>query len=194
MNQFSQLPTLLSVDRICNLISYSNRCQDIPGDFLEFGVYRGGSLEILAKHNPDKTIFGIDSFKGLPAASQYDSYHTEGDFSDTDHILLNGYFKLVYKNVRLVKGFSPDVFNFFDNPHHRFAFVHIDVDLYQSVLDGINFFWPRMSPGGIMLFDDYGFGSTLGAKKAIQESVVYKIGHELKYADGLSNKQFIVVK
>lgn len=192
MNQFARLDTLLSTDRVCNLIKYSTRCANIAGEMVEFGVYRGGSLEILAKFNPNKTIFGIDSFMGVPAPSNQDNYHKEGDFSDVDYAAISGYFKMLYPNVRIIRGFSPGVFNFFDQPGTAFSFVHVDVDMYQSVMDAIAFFWKRMMPGGMILFDDYGFGSTLGAKTAIDSCGVK--GYELKDVDGLSNKQFIMIK
>ncbi len=51
----------------------------------------------------------------------------------------------------------------------RFAFVHVDVDLYQPTRDAIDFFYPRLLPGGILLFDDYGFMTCPGARRAVDE-------------------------
>jgi len=51
----------------------------------------------------------------------------------------------------------------------RFCFVHVDADIYRSVLDACAFFWPRLSPGGVLVFDDYGFESCPGAKRAVDE-------------------------
>ena len=50
-----------------------------------------------------------------------------------------------------------------------FCFVHIDVDIYKSVMDCCTFFYPRMEKCGIMIFDDYGFLSCPGAKMAVDE-------------------------
>lgn len=47
--------------------------------------------------------------------------------------------------------------------------MYIDVDLYQPILDSLKFFYKRMIPGGIMVFDDYGFTFFPGAKKAVDE-------------------------
>jgi O-methyltransferase len=47
--------------------------------------------------------------------------------------------------------------------------VHIDADIYQSVKDSCTFFYPRLESGGIMVFDDYGFPSCPGARKAVDE-------------------------
>jgi hypothetical protein len=153
-------------------------------------VFNGGSLELIANVAKNHVIIGIDSFEGLPQPSEHDT-HKKGEFATANFEKMKDFFKGM--NVYLVKGFSPDVFIRLDS---KFAFVHIDVDLYQSVLDGCNFFFPRMVKGGIIIFDDYGFESTKGAKKAVNEffadkEVTYK--GELKYADGLSHKQYLVI-
>lgn len=51
----------------------------------------------------------------------------------------------------------------------KFSFVHIDVDLYQPIRNSLEFFYNRMLPGGIIVFDDYGFTFFPGAKKAVDE-------------------------
>lgn len=51
----------------------------------------------------------------------------------------------------------------------KFCFVHVDADLYTSVRECCEFFWPRMVNGGVVVFDDYGFPNCPGAKKAIDE-------------------------
>ena len=50
-----------------------------------------------------------------------------------------------------------------------FCFVHVDVDLFEPTRESIAFFYPRMVPGGVMLFDDYGFVTCPGATRAIDE-------------------------
>jgi O-methyltransferase len=52
----------------------------------------------------------------------------------------------------------------------RVSWVHIDVDIYQSVRDCIRFLYPRLVPGGFMVFDDYGFPSCPGARRAVDEA------------------------
>lgn len=196
----THIDTLLSPDRISNLIKFSNYAAPLGGYMAEFGCYRGGSLEILAKHNPCSNIFGIDSFDGLPKASEHD-FHREGDFADVDFHATAGFFKIMYPNVRLVKGFSPAVFSFFD-AHSNFCFAHIDVDLYQSVLDGLDFFVPRMRNGGIILLDDYKQNSTPGCEKAINDflsraEITISHSEELKFWNSEtseSHKQFLIVK
>jgi len=194
--QFTKLPTLLSSDRLANLIRYSNLVYGLEGDIAEFGIFQGGSLELLAQHNAHKTVWGIDSFQGLPPASDKDNFHKEGDFKDVDSRAIYGYFKVCYPNVELLKGFSPKVFESI-NPYKKFALVHIDVDLYQSVKDGLDYFYPRMVDGGVILLDDYGWQSTEGAKIAIDEfaaTISPQFKGELFYYNDISHKQFLIVK
>lgn len=201
-NPFGNLHTLVSTDRLCNLIKYSQLCAPLGGYMASFGVYKGGSLEVLAKFNPDSDIIGIDSFEGLPAPSEYD-FHAEGDFADVQFNNINGYFKTMHPRVRLFKGFSPWVFTAIEDA--QFCFVEIDVDLYQSVKDGLKFFLPRMKKGGVILLDDYKVKSTPGCKIAIDEYMEddtnededCSYAQELKYFDGAGEKshnQYLIRK
>lgn len=187
MKHLTKLETLLSLDRLGNIIKYIGLANNVPGAHAEFGVFRGGGLEVIAKFSVDKQVFGIDSFAGLPKETKED-FHREGDFNEVDYHALAGWFKIQYPEVRLARGFSPEVFSFFSNDI-RFAFVHVDVDLYESVRHACDFFYPRMSSGGIMVFDDYGFPTTPGAKKAVDEFFKNKPNC---YADPLT-KQYIVI-
>ena len=119
--QFGNIETLLSVDRLCNLISYSNRCKAVEGEFIEVGAYKGGSADVLAKYNPEKNIYCIDSFEGLPETTDKD-FHNKGDFAGVDHVALAGYFKIIRPNVRVIKGFTPKVFEIFGE-NQRFSFL-----------------------------------------------------------------------
>lgn len=188
--EFLTLQTLISTDRLANIIRFSELVKDLEGDCAEFGVFRGGSLELIAKLNPGKTVWGIDSFEGLPVPCEKDNYHKQGDFSETSYEDLRGYFAIQHRNVNLLKGFSPGVFKEI-HPHKKFSFVHIDVDLYQSVKDGIDYFWPRMVDGGVILFDDYGWESTEGAKIAIDD-FVYNPNNGFSKKERLSYGQLIV--
>ncbi len=200
------LQTLLSNDRLANIIRYSEMVKDLEGDVAEFGVFRGGTLELLAQLHPSKRVIGIDSFEGLPYPSEKDT-HKLGDFNEVDYAAIYGYFKTLFLNVQLHKGFSPGVFNNL-HPHRMYSFVHIDVDLYQSVKDGLDYFYPRMIKGGVILLDDYGWQSTPGAKIAVDEFIKYLLEGEAKkiddifgcikelryYKNGPSHKQFLIIK
>jgi len=202
MTQFgTNIETLLSVDRIANLIKYSTYCSaHVAGYIAEFGMYRGGSMDIIAKYNPGKDIIGVDSFEGVPDASVHD-FHQGGDFGGLDSRAIIGYFNLMYPAVRIVKGFIPDVFKFFDE-HSRFSFTHVDLDMYESIKSSLDFLVPRTNEGGMILLDDYKQRSTPGCERAIEDffaetGAIVKYRGEVKMwdtEDAESCKQYLIVK
>ena len=69
--------------------------------------------------------------------------------------------------VKLYKGWIPERFN--EISGQKFSFVHIDVDLYQPTRDSLEFFFPRLVEGGMIVVDDYGMTQFPGCKKAVDE-------------------------
>jgi len=169
MYGLTTLYTGLSPIRLASVIGYSWACHEMAGAFAEFGVMKGGSLDLLASLHPNRKIYGIDSYNGLPAPTKED-LHVKGEFAlnEKDWRMLITHFNNTHKNTEIVVGFSPNVFNQVPKDE-TFSFVHIDVDLYSSVNDALDYFYPRLIENGILLFDDYGFNTTPGAKKAIDE-------------------------
>ncbi len=196
MYGLTTLPTGISVDRLAMLIAYSWMASEKPGAFAEFGVMCGGSLDLLSKLHPERLIYGIDSFTGFPESGAMD-IHKKGEFalSEKEYADLMNHFATQDKdNVIIYKGFSPAVFDEIP-PFQHFSFTHIDVDLYQSVRDAIDYFYPRLVHGGIMIFDDYGFPSTPGAKMAIDEwagNCTYR--GEIIFNNGVKTGQYLVIK
>ena len=92
--------------------------------------------------------------------------HVSGDFADTS---LEGVQKVVGTGdfVHFHKGWIPDTFAGLEK--QKVCFAHIDLDLYQGVLDTLAFVYPRMPTGGVIVCDDYGFASCPGARRAIEE-------------------------
>lgn len=199
MNLFgNKIDSLLDSGRIANLIKYSNYCAPLGGYLAEFGIYQGGSLEILARYNPGVNILAVDSFEGVPQESQHD-FHRLGDFGAVDYHAIAGYFKLVYPAVRIFKGFIPKAFDVFDE-HTRFSFVHVDLDMYESIKHSLDFIFPRLLENGMILLDDFKVRTTPGCEIAIEEffkehPVEVKYRGEAKYwPTGESHKQYLIVK
>ncbi len=67
--------------------------------------------------------------------------------------------------MRLHPGWIPE--RFADVGDQSFAFVHVDVDLYEPTRNSLEFFWPRLAPGGILSCDDYGLTQFPGARQAV---------------------------
>lgn len=162
--------SLLDPQRIRILEMNAVTCSNFPGAGAEVGVYHGGSLVRIAKYFKQTPFYGIDTFEGMPEPSKED-LHIKGNFSDVDFDFMVGFFKTILPNVRLIKGFFPDSIVLKRIEHNEFNFVHIDVDLYQSTKDCLEYFVPRLVLNGVLIIDDYGFPSTPGAKKAVDEFV-----------------------
>lgn len=135
------------------------------GDVVELGVYKGGSAMLLAEIFPHKRIYLYDTFSGMPF-TVFEEIHKEGDFSDTSLLSVKESLK-DYTNLVFVPGFFPDTAKDYDG---KVAVAFCDGDYYQSTKDFIDFYWPKLSKGGIMVFDDYNWVNCPGVKQAIIDS------------------------
>jgi hypothetical protein len=158
--------TLITNDR---LETFKRNAQLIPpGLIAEVGVYRGGSLKYLAELFPDRQVWGFDTFEGLPPEHwNKDERHNPGEFSDTSIEAVRDFVNS--KNVHLIKGLFPWSIES-TGGIENIALAHIDTDFYLSVKACIEWFAPRMVKGGMIVFDDYGWGNCPGVKKALDES------------------------
>lgn len=163
-------PLVVSPDRCYMLYQFANRAVSLPGHMAECGVYTGGTAQLVAQvlagtSTSDKRFHLFDTFSGMPETSlpQRD-YHSPGDFSDTS---LSRVSKRLhqYSFCDFHPGFMPDTFAEVADVT-QYSFVHVDVDIYPSALVCCQWFWPRMVPGGMMIFDDYGFYPYRYAAKA----------------------------
>jgi O-methyltransferase len=175
--------TVVDPHRCYTLWQLAKHGKSIAGNVAEVGVFKGGTLYILSRVFEKKVdIFGFDTFSGMPDSIIPDvDDHRAGDFKGTTEREVRNFIGKDFYNVKLIKGTFPNSAGS-DFDKKKFSFVHIDCDIYQSVFDSCRFFYEKMKKGGIMLFDDYGFESCRGAKKAIDdffsdqmESVIYMI-------------------
>lgn len=145
---------------------------DLPGDTAECGVFKGASSYLICKANKKSKYrrrhHMFDSFLGLSRPSTEDgSFWSEGDLSCSLEEVQHNLNEFEGDDIHFYPGWIPTTFN--ADEGRRFSFVHIDVDLYKPTLDSLAYFYPRMQPGGIILFDDYGFTSCPGATAACDE-------------------------
>ena len=143
----------------------------LPGDVAECGVYRGGSAYLLAKElarrAPHKRLHLFDSFAGLSDPGPLDGSHWRaGALACT---LPEVKARLAEYSARIDThvGWIPHCFR--EAVDRSFCFAHVDVDLYEPTLAALEFFWPRMVPGGIVVCDDYGFETCPGARRAVDQ-------------------------
>lgn len=148
----------------------------VPGDTAECGVFEGAGSYLICQANAASSNFKrshhiFDSFEGLSAPDATDgAYWQQGDMSRGEDIVRQNLAE--FDACEFHKGWIPD--RFIDVAERRFAFVHVDVDLYQPTFDSLQFFYTRMNPGGIILCDDYGFTTCPGATKAVNEQLADK--------------------
>ncbi|MFA5040303.1 MAG: TylF/MycF/NovP-related O-methyltransferase [Bdellovibrionales bacterium] len=166
--------TLVDLYRCYELWSLVRQMASVEGDILEIGVWRGGSGCLMAKRAqavaPSKKVFLCDTFEGVVKASEHDTKYIGGEHSDTsvDTVLgLAG--KAGVNNIEVLKGMFPE-----KTAHliadRKFCLCHIDVDVYESARDIANWVWPRISVGGCLIFDDYGFPTCDGIRRYVDET------------------------
>lgn len=117
--------------------------------FLEFGVYKGDSINRLADLKPDVHWYGFDSFEGLPEAWTLGA--KKHAFS------VKGVLPAVRENVTLIKGFFEQTLAGFvaERRDRKVAFVHVDCDLYSGTVTILNELEDLLQPGCIVVFDEY---------------------------------------
>ncbi|MCA9130255.1 MAG: class I SAM-dependent methyltransferase [Planctomycetales bacterium] len=165
--------------------------QNIPGDVVECGVYKGGCSLLMAEAH-DREVWMYDTYSGMAEPGEFDFKGTfKGERFDARNRYLNskkdGHVDWVYESLENVKqpvdasGIAPDRFNFVvgevedtipGNIPERIALLRLDTDFYASTKHELEHLYPRLSNGGILIVDD--FGSWAGSRKAV-----------LEYLDGL---------
>jgi O-methyltransferase len=162
--------TLVSPDRCHILYTLLRQSVSIAGDIWECGVYTGGTAAMMAAflgdHARSKKLYLFDTFEGMPETDPTKDLHVKGDFSDTSVEAVAGYVGHGDQCV-IRQGMIPDTFAGLESA--AIALAHIDVDVYRSILDCLGFIWPRLSFGGFIVFDDYGFPTCPGARAAVDE-------------------------
>jgi O-methyltransferase len=166
--------------------------ENVPGDFAELGVYKGESASVLHHMDPTRKFHLFDTFTGMPAK---DLAHETGEaatytparFSDT-HVTdvlrkISG-----NENVLLHPGYFPETADQVRN--EIFALVNLDADLYQPTKAALEFFYPRLSPGGIIFIHDHNH-KWEGVKKAVDE-FARNIPESLVFAPDLEGTCMII--
>lgn len=159
--------TLISQDR---LDTFEQLKPLVPeGVVAEVGVYKGGSLKVLGKLFDDRLVIGFDTFEGLPKEQWIESeLHEPGDFNDTTFEDVQEFLRDT-PNVVLIKGLFPE--SGAQCQGMGFSLVHLDTDFYLSTKLSLEWFWPRMLPGGIIVFDDYQWPNCPGIEQLLDEKI-----------------------
>lgn len=175
------------LDRRFTLVQWASSVRRVAGSSAECGVYLGIGSALICKaleesFGEGECHFGFDSFEGLSQPAEVDRSRAplfapaglknvlrrcwkRGDLSSPQEVAQERLQEFDF--CRLVKGWIPDCFSAAEE--HRFRLVHIDVDLYQPTWDSLEFFYPRLNTGGVVVFDDYGLMTCPGARQAADD-------------------------
>ncbi|MBC8160781.1 MAG: class I SAM-dependent methyltransferase [Roseiflexaceae bacterium] len=156
--------TLVDRRRCFMLYQLARQVNALPGELAEVGVFRGGTARLLAANATDTSLHLFDTFSGMPATDPQRDLHRAGDFEQTSLAQVQQYLA-PFAHVQFHPGFFPATAG--PVAEHSFRFVHVDVDIYQSTWDCCAFFYPRLTSGGVLLFDDYGLPSCPGVRAAV---------------------------
>jgi hypothetical protein len=183
------MTTVARIEAVCSATEYILK-YDIPGAFVESGVWMGGSsmaaASTLVKHGvTDREMYLFDTFEGIPAPGEHDGlvgdwrsleewWQTENSKPDSapfldapvekvrSNMALTGY---DLDRVHLVPGLVQETLPV--SAPKQIAFLRLDTDYYESTKVEMELLFPRLAVGGVLIIDDYGF--TTGARKAVDE-------------------------
>ncbi len=153
---------ILRDEEAYNIFALAKRTSKLQGVLAEVGAYKRGSSALICEAKGAREFHVFDTFEGLPQPGQHDPSFVQGQmagrFEDVRDYLKK------YPNTHVHKGLFPDSAKPVEEK--RFAFVHLDVDLYESTINSLRFFYPRMTKGGVILSHDYNLP---GVRKAFDE-------------------------
>jgi O-methyltransferase len=141
---------------------------DVPGDLIEAGVWRGGATIFMrgvlkAYGETDRTVWAADSFEGLPApdpvrypADAGDTFYKKDGLAVGVEQVKHNFerYGLLDDQVKFLVGWFKDTLP--TAPIEQLAVMRLDGDLYESTWQAIEALYPRLSPGGFCIVDDYG--------------------------------------
>jgi Macrocin-O-methyltransferase (TylF) len=178
---------------------------DIPGSVVELGVFKGESLLFFAKlmemlnvNDRSCSVIGFDNFAGFP-----DFHAEDGTVDERTNKVVGGWSSAGYADdlkrliglfdhdrlaghkprIELVEGDIRETVPRYteDNPGLRIRLLHLDCDLYEPTLVGLQHLYPRLVTGGVVLLDEYGFTQFPGESKAFEEYFAGKVPRLRKF-------------
>jgi len=166
------IPMVTNFIRISNFELVVNEIVEgnVQGNVAEVGVYKGEFAKYINLAFPDRTLYLFDTFEGFDKKDveieKVNEFSTgEQNFSDTS--VNEVISKMPFPTKCIVKkGYFPESLEGLED---SFCFVSLDPDLYKPILDGLEYFYPRLSKGGYIFIHDYNNDLYSGSKKAVRE-------------------------
>jgi len=165
--------TLVDKYRCYELWQLVSQTAGLKGALIEIGVWKGGSGALIAQQAKlvgiSDTVYLCDTFTGVVKAGKKDSVYKGGEHADASEKTVNELLnKLKLKNSKILTGVFPEGTSKLVKDK-IFRFCHIDVDVYQSAKDIMDWIWPKLVVGGMVVFDDYGFRACAGITRLVNE-------------------------
>ncbi|MGV0742799.1 TylF/MycF/NovP-related O-methyltransferase [Mycolicibacterium sp. XJ870] len=166
----AEAETMIGMQRLTSLQECVETvlAEDIPGDLIECGVWRGGACilmrAVLAAYGDEaRSVWVADSFEGLPRVDAANYKADKGIKTERVAGILGvpetevrenfQRYGLLDDQVRFLPGWFKDTLH--DAPIERIAVLRLDGDLYESTIQALDALYPRLSPGGFCIIDDY---------------------------------------
>jgi hypothetical protein len=153
--------------RLATLELLCRRLAEVPGAAAELGVYRGFFARCINQLLPERKLYLFDSFEGFAenacAADSFQAAHRNTAIDKVLAIMPHP------DSIRVKPGFFPESL---EGLEERFCLVSLDVDFYQTTLDGLRYFWPRLEEGGYLMLHDWGSPKLPGVAEAL---VAYEV-------------------
>jgi hypothetical protein len=164
----------MSFHEAVNLSRFVTRTNALPGDIAEVGTYFGGSAWIMARANVNqKKMHLFDTFTGIPEVTPGVDRVAQGDLKGGSlefvQTVLQSFNHLIEYHVGMFPATAADI-----SPSTKFSMVNLDMDVYQGTKSGLEYFYPKMVRGGMLVCHDYFAQSCPGVKKAVDEFFVDK--------------------
>ncbi len=177
--------SLLSGNEAFNVYSLARSQSSLGGEMAEVGVYQGVSAKLISLANGNQALHLFDTFAGLPTPNADEHArmrqgHYAASLASVQAFLADR------KNVSFHPGLFPDTAA--PCAGRQFSFVHLDVDLKSSTLACLEFFYPRMLQGGVILSHDYSYLE--GVRDAFAEFLLGRRERPME----LATSQAMVVK
>jgi hypothetical protein len=161
--------------RIHTLTRAAHQASRIEGDFVECGVNNGGTaMSVItylgAEMFKDRRFFLFDTYRGLEPSQKNAKEQANTRLLDDAYTPVLDKVRerfSPYDFTEIVAGVVPETLAQYDGG--KVAYLHIDMNVAYPEVEAFKFFWPKMVPGGVVVFDDYGFPAHIEQQYALNE-------------------------
>lgn len=171
--------TMLTYPRLTKLyeIAKTLESENLPGNFVECGVWKGGSAGIVAAVGKNRDIWLFDSFEGCPEPTDLDITYNgqegkeaicKADEGEVRQLFFDK-LRIDESRVKIVRGLFEDTIPKFKDKVGSIALLHLDADWYSSTKICLEGLYDKVVARGFIVIDDYGYWK--GCKKAVDEFI-----------------------